>query len=141
VHTPVWALLGFTAWTLVVLVVGVGGHRWSRILTGRARIASFPADEPHGPPFYRRAVRAHANCVENLPVFGAIVLAGEVSGLRATSFDALAVVVVVARVLQTSAHLTSGSDRAVSVRFSFFSVQLAAFVAMMGIVVRHAGGW
>ena len=89
-----WMLLGFAAWTLTVLMVGVGVRRWGLILTGRANLTSFPADTPHGSPGYRRAMRAHANCVENLPVFGAIVLTASAAHLEAAGFDQLAAVVL-----------------------------------------------
>ena len=99
---------------------------------------SFPGDEPHGSPLYRRAVRAHANCVENLPVFAAIVLAEQAAGVRSTTLDLLSAAVVAARVVQTSAHLASGSNAAIAVRFTFLLVQLAAFVWMGALVVLHA---
>jgi uncharacterized MAPEG superfamily protein len=101
-------------------------------------LKSFPGDEPHGSPFYRRAVRAHANCVENLPVFAAIVLATQAAGAHSTTLDVLSMMVVTARVAQTSAHLASGSNAAIAVRFTFLSVQLAAFVWMGALVVLHA---
>ena len=63
---PVLVLLAFAAWTLLTLFGSVGVYRWSRILTGRASIAR--ADLPQGSEWYQRAVRAHMNCVENLPV-------------------------------------------------------------------------
>jgi hypothetical protein len=71
---PLWMLLGFAGWTLLVLLAGVGVRRWLLIFSGQASLTSFPGDTPHGSPAYRRATRAHANCVENLPVFAAIVL-------------------------------------------------------------------
>jgi hypothetical protein len=70
---PQWALLGFAVWTLLVLFGTVGVYRWSRILTGRVRISEWQADVPQGSEWYLRAMRAHMNCVENLPVFAAIV--------------------------------------------------------------------
>ena len=72
---PVGMLLGFAAWTLLLLVITVGIYRWSLILTRTAAIASFPADAIEGAGWYQRGTRAHANCIENLPVFGAIVIA------------------------------------------------------------------
>ena len=72
---PMWMLLGFAAWTVALLLFTVGIYRWSRILTGRVPIREFRADRIEGDDWYRRAMRAHANCIENLPVFGAIVLA------------------------------------------------------------------
>ena len=86
---PVWAVLAFATWTIVILIFGVGVYRWSLILAGKAELKSFPGDEPHGSPFYRRAVRAHANCVENLPVFTAIVLAVKASGAHSSTIDVL----------------------------------------------------
>ena len=65
---PVWVLLGFAAWTLLTLFMTIGVYRWTRILTGRASIAEWRADEVQGTEWYRRALRAHMNCVENLPV-------------------------------------------------------------------------
>jgi uncharacterized membrane protein YecN with MAPEG domain len=135
---PVWAVLAFAAWTLAILMVGVGTYRWSLILAGKAELKSFPGDEAHGAPLYRRFVRAHANCIENLPVFAAIVLAAEVASAHSTMLDVLSVTVVAARVVQTSAHLSSGSNSAIAVRFSFLCVQLVAFMWMGTLVVFHA---
>jgi uncharacterized membrane protein YecN with MAPEG domain len=134
----VWALLGFAAWTITILMVGVGVYRWSLILAGKAELKSFPGDEPHGAPFYRRVVRAHANCVENLPAFAAIVVAAQAAGAHSLTLDVLSVVVVAARVVQTSAHLWSGSNAAIAVRFTFLCVQLAAFMWMGTLVALHA---
>jgi uncharacterized MAPEG superfamily protein len=135
---PVWAVLAFATWTIAILIVGVGVYRWSLILAGKAELKSFPGDEPHGSPLYRRFVRAHANCVENLPVFAAIVLAEEAAGARSPTLNLLSVAVVASRIVQTSAHLASGSNAAIAVRFTFLCVQLAAFVWMGTLVVLHA---
>jgi uncharacterized MAPEG superfamily protein len=137
---PVWALLVFAMWTIAVLMFGVGVRRWSLIFAGKAELRHFPGDEPHGSPSYRRAMRAHANCVENLPVFGAIVLAGVASGAQSPALDALAVLVVAARILQSSVHLASGANPAIAVRFAFLVAQLAAFIAMAVLIGRHAVG-
>jgi len=137
-NIPILALLAFVVWTVAVLIAGVGVHRWSRILTGRAELCSFPGDEPHGPPAYRRIVRSHANCVENLPIFAALVLAAAAVGAASTTLDALAVAVVIARIGQTTAHVASGSNRAIGVRFGFFAVQLVCFLWMAGLIVPYA---
>jgi uncharacterized MAPEG superfamily protein len=137
-NIPVLAALAFAMWTIMILALGVGIHRWSLILAGKAELKSFPSDEPHGPPLYRRVVRAHANCIENLPVFAAIVIAAQATGAHSPTLDELSVAVVAARVLQTSAHLSSGSNAAIAVRFAFLTIQLAAFVWMAALVVLHA---
>ncbi|HKJ89202.1 MAG TPA: MAPEG family protein, partial [Gammaproteobacteria bacterium] len=79
---PVWVLLAFAGWTLLILLATVGIYRWSRILTGRATVREWRADQEQGSDWYRRAMRAHMNCVENLPVYGAIVVAILATGLE-----------------------------------------------------------
>lgn len=137
--TPQLALLGFATWTLFVLMVTVGIHRWSLILTGRAAIDSFPAHAPEGPGWYQRATRAHANCIENLPVFGAIVAVATFAHVQGPWIDALSLAILAARVVQTSVHVGFPiSARSVSVRFSFYSVQLVAMLAMLAVIVVDA---
>lgn len=138
---PVWMLLGFAVWTLVLLLATVGVYRWSRILTGRVPIREFRADRVEGEDWYKRAMRAHANCVENLPVFGAIVLGLHVGRVGGPMVDALAIAVLAARVLQSLVHVGFVQTNAiVSVRFAFFATQLFAFLALATMIVRHAEG-
>ena len=126
-----WMLLGFAGWTVFVLLVGVGVYRWSLIFTGRAAIADFPGDTPHGSTAYRRAVRAHANCIENLPVFAAIVLVAACAHVAPAPMGALAVAVLAARIVQSSIHmLFPETNTTVALRFSFFFIQIAAMIAM-----------
>jgi uncharacterized membrane protein YecN with MAPEG domain len=140
---PQWVLLGFAAWTLMILMATVGVYRWSRILTGRARIGEFRADEPQGSDWYARAMRAHANCVENLPVYGAVVLCATAAQVNDGVLNLLAPILLAARILQTLTHVSfQQTDRVVSLRFTFFSVQLLCMLAM-GVhvamsAVRHA---
>jgi uncharacterized membrane protein YecN with MAPEG domain len=132
---PIWVLLGFAGWTLIVLLGTVGIYRWSRIVTGRAAIYEFRAGVPHEKDWYRRAMRAHANCVENLPVYGAIVLALVVSNLDSITLDVLALVLMASRVVQTITHISfEEKTTAVSVRFTFFIIQLICMF-WMGIYV------
>lgn len=139
--TPVWALLVFAGWTLLTLLGTVGLYRWSRILTGRAGLADFPADDARGSDWYRRAMRAHANCVENLPVFGAIVVAILASGASGRTLDVLSLGVVAGRVGQTLIHVSvPQTNAAVGVRFAFFFAQLLAMGAMGALVALHAAG-
>jgi uncharacterized MAPEG superfamily protein len=136
---PVAMLLGFAAWTLLLLLATVGVYRWSRILSGRAPIRSFRADRIEGADWYARAMRAHANCVENLPVFGAIVLGLYVTGITSPLVDALAKCVLVARVCQSLVHVAfEQTNTAVSVRFAFFFVQIASFLWLIGIIVTRS---
>jgi uncharacterized MAPEG superfamily protein len=138
---PVWMLLGFATWTLLVLMFTVGIYRWSRILTARQGIAEFRSDRPEGAEWYQRATRAHMNCIENLPVFGAIVFGLYVSGTTGAVVDGLCVSILAARVLQSLVHIGfAQGSRVVPVRFSLYSVQLVAFLALLGMIVRTAVG-
>ena len=138
---PVWMLLGFATWTALLLLFTIGLYRWSRILSGRVPIRDFPADAVGGEEWYRRATRAHANCIENLPIFGAIVFGLYVGNVSSPLVDALAVTVLVAQDSPiASARMFRPykyrSCRAVRV----FFVQFVCFLWLVGIiVVTHSG--
>jgi hypothetical protein len=137
--TPLWGLLAFACWTLLVLMIGVGISRWSLILTGRAQLTDFPGDTAHGSTAYRRAVRAHANCVENLPVYGAIAMTAFAAQATSPTMDMLALVVIAARVGQSTVHMALvETNTTVGVRFTFFLAQVVAMAWMAGEVVRFA---
>ena len=138
---PVWMLVGFAAWTVLLLLATVGVYRWSRILTGRVAIREFRADQIEGADWYKRAMRAHANCVENLPVFGAIVLGLYVANVGSALVNALAVAVLVARVMQSLVHVCFvQTDIVTSVRFGFFSVQIVSFLWLTVILLTELSG-
>ena len=138
---PVLMLLGFAVWTILLLLATVGVYRWSRILTGRVPIGNFRADLIEGADWYKRAMRAHANCVENLPVFGAIVFALYVGDVTGALVDALAVAVLVARILQSLVHVSLVQTNAVAaLRFGFFFVQIVGFLWLTGILLTTLSG-
>src|SRR5919107_291177 len=133
---PVWMLVGFAAWTVLLLLATVGVYRWSRILTGRVAIREFRADQIEGADRYKRAMRAHANCVENLPVFGAIVLGLYVGNVGSALVNTPAVAILVARILQSLVHVCFAQTNIVtSVRFGFFFVQIVSFLWLTGILL------
>lgn len=136
---PVWMLLGFAAWTVLVLLFTVGVYRWSRILTSRVEISEFKADKVEGEDWYKRGTRAHANCIENLPIFGAIVFALFVSGVTGPVVDWLCVSVLASRVLQSLVHVSFvQTNKAVVVRFSLFCVQVISFLVLIAMIVHAA---
>jgi uncharacterized MAPEG superfamily protein len=137
---PVWVLLGFAAWTLLILFSTVGVYRWTRILTGRTGIAQWRADEQQGSEWYRRAIRAHMNCVENLPVYTAIVVALLATGVSSPLLDRLAMTVIVARICQSLIHLLLEQTNIVAaVRFVFYFAQVVSIIAMLGVIAVSAG--
>jgi uncharacterized MAPEG superfamily protein len=113
----------FIAWTLFLLVL-MEGIRSYLVVSGRARSNEFKPDNANLSPFLQRLARAHANCIESLPVVGGLLLVAIATG-RSGVTDGLAPWLLVARMAQSITHLVSLSVLAVNVRFFFFAVQLA----------------
>lgn len=136
---PMWMLLGFATWTLLLLMATVGVYRWVRILFSKVPIASFRSDQLEGEDWYQRGTRAHANCVENLPVFGAIVFVISTLGISGSAVNYLCIAVLIARVCQSLVHVSHvQTDAFVAVRFSFFCVQLVSFLALIVIAAYYS---
>src|SRR5512144_2133417 len=133
---PVWMLLGFAAWTVLLLAATVGVYRWGRIFTRRGSIRDFRGDHVEGEDWYKRAMRAHANCIENLPVFGAIVFALYAGNVTSSLVSTLTVAILVARMIQSLVHVCFVQTNTVaSIRFGFFFVQIVGFVWLIAIIV------
>ena len=113
----------FIAWALFLLLV-MEILRSRLVLTGRAQSNEFKPDNSNSSPFMQRLARAHANCIESLPLFGGLLLVAMATG-RTDATDALAPWLLGARVVQSSVHLASTSVVAVNARFAAFVVQLA----------------
>jgi hypothetical protein len=79
------------------------------------------------------------NCVENLPVYGAIVLCATAARATGPLLDGLALALIGARVLQTATHVTfEQTDRVASIRFAFFLIQVLCMVIMGASVAMSA---
>lgn len=117
------ALLGFIAWTLFLLVLMELIRSWL-VLSGAVPANGFNPENTNLSPFMQRLARAHANCLEGLPVFGGLMLIAVVAG-RTTVTDPLAWALLAARVAQSLIHLASTSPTAVTARFTAFGVQMA----------------
>lgn len=135
---PVTALVLFAAWTLA-LVLAIGAWRIGQVLLGQKRTNDFPSGTPHGSAAYWRLNRAHFNAVENLPIFGALVLSGSYLQVSDTAFQILPSLVLYARVAQTIIHLASGSAFAVTLRFLAYVVQVASMFVIAAVVLRASG--
>ena len=136
---PVGVLLAFAVWSMLVLIFTVGTYRWGLIFAGRVQVNEFRADQIEGADRYRRAMRAHLNCLENLPIYGAIVLVIVVSGAQSSTLDRLALILIGARIAQTLIHVSWEQTNLVAyLRFGFFLVQLICMFWMTALVVRHA---
>ena len=132
--TPLWCLLGFVAWT-IILLFGLAGARLSQVATGAKQPNEFPSGVPHGSDAYWRLNRAHLNCVENLPLFASVVVVGTLAGLKAPLFDTFSQVYLAARIGQTVTHLSSGSVMAINVRFTFYLTQVGCLIGILYLLV------
>jgi uncharacterized MAPEG superfamily protein len=120
------ALLGFALWT-ILLVVTLGFYRTGLVFGGKKKSNEFKPSGEDLEGFGYRATRAHANCYENLPVAGAVLLFAIATNQTAIT-DPLAFAFLGARVLQSLTHLASTSRIAVLLRFAFFIVQIVILV-------------
>jgi uncharacterized MAPEG superfamily protein len=119
-------LIGLTAWTLFLLILMEVLR--SRLILMKAIAANeFKPDNSNLSPFMQRLARAHANCVESLPIFGILLIVALLTN-RAGVTNPLAPWLFAARVVQSCVHLASLSVPAVWVRFIAFAVQIAIAV-------------
>ena len=132
------ALVLYALWA-IALVLMVAADRVLMVIRGEAKANSFTPGVPHGSDSYWRINRAHLNTLENLPIFAAIVLCGWVVGMETATFNRLAMVVVVARIVQSAIHIASGSVAAITFRFTALAVQLICEI-WMAILLLSAGG-
>lgn len=116
------ALLGFIGWTLALLVL-MEGIRTRLVMTGAVAANGFDPGNSNLSPFMQRLARAHANCLEGLPIFGGLLLLAVVAGKAAVT-DPLAFVLLGARIVQSLIHLASTAPAAVQARFMAFAVQV-----------------
>jgi uncharacterized MAPEG superfamily protein len=117
------ALIGYAAWTLLLVITIITIRSWITLVKKRESFC-FKPDGSDVSKASERMCRAHANCVENLPIFGAIILVAIATG-NADITDPLARWVLAARIAQSVTHLISISNFAITVRVTLFSVQLA----------------
>lgn len=122
-NPTLYALTSFIAWSLLLLIL-MEAIRSKLVLTRSVPANGFTPDNANLSPFMQRLARAHANCLEGLPIFGGLMLVAAVSGNTAAT-DPLAYLFLFARVLQSLIHLSSLSALAVTLRFSAFAVQMA----------------
>jgi uncharacterized MAPEG superfamily protein len=138
-NVPAFVLLGFAGWTVLTLFGSIGVYRWSRILSGRAAISQWRADAPQGSEWYQRAMRAHMNCVENLPIFGALVVAMMAFGVQSSSINKLCIAVLLARIGQTLVHIGAPPTNVwAALRFILFFVQIVFMISIGTIIVTTA---
>ena len=109
-------------WALLLLIV-MEARRGRLVAAGRVAANEFRPDNSNLSPFMQRLARAHANCIEGLPIFGGLLIVALLTD-RADVTDHLAPWLLAARIVQSVAHLSSRSVLAVNLRFAAFLVQM-----------------
>jgi uncharacterized MAPEG superfamily protein len=132
--TTLLALLGFLCWTLFLLVL-MEIVRSKLVLTGEVPANGFNPENSNLSPFMQRLARAHANCLEGLPLFGGFMILAVIAG-KSSITDPLAYVLLAARIAQSTIHLVSTSSLAVTARFTAFAVQIG--IAVYWAIKFHA---
>lgn len=117
------ALLGLVAWPLLLMFLIIN-QRGLLVLGGRMKVNTFAPDGSNTPSaFGQRLVRAHANCLENLPLQAAVLLYAMHAGQAALT-DPLALLLLGARLFQSAMHLISTSPLFVWLRFAGLLAQM-----------------
>ena len=122
--TGMTALLIYIVWTLI-LALSYATYRLPLVLTGKKAANHWERGKAvDDPAILVRAKAAHLNCLENLPLFAALVLVAAATGQRDT-VNALAGFIVAARIGQSLVHLIGTSFPLVFIRASLFLAQVA----------------
>jgi uncharacterized MAPEG superfamily protein len=128
--TSLQALLGFTGWTLLLVLVIFGWRGIEIVLRGKKADIWTRGSKVDEPALITRVQHAHLNCLENLPIFAVIVLAAAAMGKGAVTAP-WAAYVLYARVAQTLVHLVGVSHWLVMLRATFWTIQLVLFIVML----------
>ncbi|WP_300522897.1 MAPEG family protein [Alcanivorax sp.] len=122
--TGMTALLIYIVWTLI-LALSYATYRLPLVLTGKKAANHWErGNAVDDPAILVRAKAAHLNCLENLPLFAALVLVAAATG-QSETVNAVAGFIVAARIGQSLVHLIGTSFPLVFVRASLFLAQVA----------------
>ena len=120
--TSLVALCLFAGWT-ILLVTSLALYRGAFSQRSGKALNTFSPDGTDVAGFGQRLTRVHLNCLEFLPVAGAVILAAAVSG-RGDVTDPLAMPMLFARLAQSTVHLISTSVPMVMIRGTLLVVQI-----------------
>jgi uncharacterized MAPEG superfamily protein len=76
-------------------------------------------------------MRAHANCLENLPIYTAVVVALLVSKTSSPWLDTLAIALMMARIAQSTLHIgLEQTELLAAARFGCYATQVVCMIVM-----------
>lgn len=117
---------------MIVLVLSYALPRVPQVLMGKNKPDAWGRDKPSiDPAILVRAQHAHANAVENFPLFLGVVVIGALMNKSAAVIDPLAFWVVHLRIMQPVMHLIGTSFWLVMARATFFLAQIALIATMV----------
>ncbi len=128
-------LLSYTAWTLLMLA-SLGALRTIKVVNRERAPNAFQASGEDVEGFAKRLTRVHANCYENLPIAGVILLYA-IATDQTMLTDGLAYIFLGARLGQSVVHLISTSNMFVRLRFALFLVQIIILVIWLLKLFHH----
>jgi uncharacterized MAPEG superfamily protein len=124
----------YAGWILL-LALFYALPRVPQALLGQKKIDSWErGKDPIDPLFLQRAKSAHLNCLENFPVFAAVVAMAGLMG-QIELISALAAYVLYARIGQTLSHILGTSFVLVMLRATFFLIQVFITLYMVYLLV------
>ncbi len=135
-NPTILALTAFISWALALLIL-MEILRTKLVIAKKTVVTSFVPDNSNLSPFMQRLARAHANCIEGIPIFGGLMLVA-IATDRASVTNSLALVLLAARITQSLIHLSSSSSTAINLRFLAFAVQVGIAVYWCyGLLLGH----
>lgn len=126
------ALLGFVGWTAAHTAIIIGARVIKVILKQRRANQFGKSRDGDEVSFIGRVGKSHANCVENLVLFAAVILTNK--AFARVDLGDFPTWFLYARVAQSLVHWIGVSELQVNVRFAFFITQAALLAAMGGKV-------
>jgi len=133
--TGLIAVLLYVVW-MQLLALSYGLPRVPMALFGGRKFSDWERTEPNrDPAIMVRAKGAHLNCVENFPLFAAVVAIGALMDKSAV-VDALAIYILLARIGQSVSHIISTAPLFVLLRATFFLSQVGMIFALCFQLMR-----
>ena len=124
------AVLLYIVWTLL-LALSYATYRVPIALSGRKPISHWERGKASDDPgVLQRAKGAHLNCVENFPLFAAVVVVAALMQKSAV-VNVVAGYVLYARIAQSVMHLIGTSFVLILLRATFFLTQVALIFYMV----------
>lgn len=121
-NNTIFAFLGYITWILILLV-WLATYRTLLVAKKEQSVNGFKPDGSDSPAFGERITRAQSNCVESFAFIGGLMLLALATD-SAVITNGLALLLLAARLGQSTTHLLSTSVLAVQIRFAFFLVQI-----------------